>query len=230
MLAGTRLHPVLGPARVDRVLHRGPGWPQGHGRHLQGQSPGARKVWGLAFVVIYVGFGVAMPLAFLHGNNAHANSQVGGITLSSGEKKGRILFGEHCGVCHTLAAANAVGKVGPNLDTLRPPAVLVLHTINNGCLQKPADAQQPAGLPGAGEHACRGRRGDRRSAGLRVRREGRGQRVRRAVRPGRVDRTGAGCRGHGLPEDATAGWRIAPGPEIRLAGQQMLVKPWSSGP
>jgi hypothetical protein len=33
-----------------------------------------------------------------------------------------------------LAAANAIGKVGPNLDTLKPPESLVLHTINNGCL------------------------------------------------------------------------------------------------
>ena len=47
---------------------------------------------------------------------------------------GRELFGEHCGVCHTLAAANAIGKVGPNLDTLQPPASLVLNTIDNGCL------------------------------------------------------------------------------------------------
>ena len=111
---------------------------------------GARKVWGLAFVVIYIGFGVAMPLAFLHGNNANANSQVGGITLNSGEKNGRILFGEHCGVCHTLAAANAVGKVGPNLDTLRPPASLVLHTINNGCLQKPPTPNSPEACLGQG--------------------------------------------------------------------------------
>ena len=87
----------------------------------QGFARDAARSWGLAFVVIYIGFGVAMPLAFLHGNNANANSQVGGITLTAGEKNGRILFGEHCGVCHTLAAANAVGKVGPNLDTLRRP-------------------------------------------------------------------------------------------------------------
>ena len=26
--------------------------------------------------------------------------------------------------------------VGPNLDQLKPPASLVLHTIQNGCLQK----------------------------------------------------------------------------------------------
>ncbi|MDE3132395.1 MAG: hypothetical protein KGL16_14685, partial [Acidobacteriota bacterium] len=43
--------------------------------------------------------------------------------------------------CHTLAADNAVGKTGPNLDSLRPPKALVLHTIANGCLQKPTASQ-----------------------------------------------------------------------------------------
>ena len=47
------------------------------------------------------------------------------------------LFGQNCGVCHTLAAANGIGKVGPNLDTLKPPQKLVLDTINNGCVQNP---------------------------------------------------------------------------------------------
>jgi len=44
-------------------------------------------------------------------------------------------------VCHTLAAASAVGKTGPNLDQLKPPASLVLHTLKNGCLQKPVGNQ-----------------------------------------------------------------------------------------
>jgi mono/diheme cytochrome c family protein len=95
-------------------------------------------------VILYVGFGVALPLGFLIGNHANANSQVGGYKLTAAEKQGRELFGRHCGVCHTLAGANAVGKVGPNLDTIKPSASLVLHTIVNGCLQSPppGDTQQ----------------------------------------------------------------------------------------
>ena len=73
-------------------------------------------------------------LALLIGNHAKASAQVGGYKLTAGERSGRELFGDHCAVCHTLAAANAVGKVGPNLDMLKPPASLVLHTIANGCL------------------------------------------------------------------------------------------------
>jgi mono/diheme cytochrome c family protein len=73
----------------------------------------------------------------LTGNHHNANAQVGGIKLTAAEKSGRELFGEHCGVCHTLDAANAVGKVGPNLDTLKPAQSTVLNTINNGCLPNP---------------------------------------------------------------------------------------------
>jgi mono/diheme cytochrome c family protein len=79
-------------------------------------------------------FGIALPILMLVGNHDNANAQVGGMKLTPGEKAGRELFGEHCGVCHTLAAANTAGKVGPNLDLLKPSESIVLHTIQNGCL------------------------------------------------------------------------------------------------
>jgi mono/diheme cytochrome c family protein len=101
-------------------------------------------------VIAYIGFGVLIPVGFLRGNRDNASAQVGGITLTADEKQGRELFGTHCGVCHTLAAANAVGKVGPNLDQLRPPASLVLHTISNGCLQKPQTTSSPQNCLGQG--------------------------------------------------------------------------------
>jgi hypothetical protein len=100
-------------------------------------SPGGRKLAGAIFVVIYVFFGIALPLVILVGNHSNASGQIGGIKLNAAEKTGRDLFGEHCGICHTLAAANAIGKVGPNLDMLQPTESLVLHTINNGCLANP---------------------------------------------------------------------------------------------
>jgi len=104
---------------------------------LQSQSRGARTALTFIFVVVYIGFGIAIPAAILNGNQAHASSQIAGVRLTSAEKHGRQLFGQNCGICHTLAAANAVGKVGPNLDMLKPPASLVLNTINNGCVQNP---------------------------------------------------------------------------------------------
>ena len=103
----------------------------------QPQSRGGRKVAWTLLAIVYVGFGVILPVVMLTGNRARASNQIGGIRLSAAEKRGRELFGEHCGVCHTLAGANAIGKVGPNLDILRPPSQLVLNTIANGCLQNP---------------------------------------------------------------------------------------------
>ena len=109
---------------------------------FQAQSFAARRAAGILFAFIAIGFGVVLPLVFLTGNHAKANGQVGGLKLTAAEKRGRELFGEHCGVCHTLAAANAVGKVGPNLDLIQPTEQLVLHTIRYGCLQNPAAGSQ----------------------------------------------------------------------------------------
>jgi cytochrome c6 len=95
---------------------------------------GSNTIVAVLFVFVTIGLGIALPLVILHGNHANASDQVGGVKLSADAKSGRSLFGQHCAVCHTLAAANAIGKVGPNLDLLKPPAAEVLHTIENGCL------------------------------------------------------------------------------------------------
>jgi mono/diheme cytochrome c family protein len=42
------------------------------------------------------------------------------------------LFSDNCANCHTLAAAGASGKVGPNLDQLRPGSDLLVSQITNG--------------------------------------------------------------------------------------------------
>jgi mono/diheme cytochrome c family protein len=126
------------------------GAPGGAREARRRQSPATRRTAAALFVIVYIGFGVLIPVGFLRGNRENASAQVGGITLTANEKQGRELFGAHCGVCHTLAAANGVGKVGPNLDQLRPPASLVLHTINNGCLQKPLATSSPQNCLGQG--------------------------------------------------------------------------------
>jgi mono/diheme cytochrome c family protein len=128
-------------------IRQGPSAAPGRWRRPTGA---ARGVAGIAFVVMYIGFGVGIPIAFLTGNHANANSQIGGIKLTAAEKTGRELFGQHCGVCHTLAGANAVGKVGPNLDSIRPSEQLVLHTITNGCLQSPPSPSDPETCLGEG--------------------------------------------------------------------------------
>jgi hypothetical protein len=111
---------------------------------LQAKSPGGSRLASLALVIIYAGFGIAIPVTLLTGNHANASSQYDGIKLNANDKAGRILFGQHCAICHTLAAANAVGKVGPNLDVLQPPKSLVLTTIQNGL--SVGDGTMPQGI------------------------------------------------------------------------------------
>jgi mono/diheme cytochrome c family protein len=136
---------VLGLGVFWLAIRRRPG---GAVAPARAESYKARRASAVAFVIIYVGFGIAMPLGFLIGNHANASAQVGGYRLTANEKQGRLLFGQHCGVCHTLAAANAIGKVGPNLDTIKPAESLVLHTIMFGCLQSPP--------PGNTQQSCLG--------------------------------------------------------------------------
>jgi cbb3-type cytochrome c oxidase subunit III len=45
-----------------------------------------------------------------------AGCGTGGIAKSSDTDRGKTLFTSKCASCHTLAAAKAVGKIGPNLD------------------------------------------------------------------------------------------------------------------
>ena len=42
------------------------------------------------------------------------------------------VFDATCGGCHTLAAADSSGKVGPNLDELEPDAARVVRAIESG--------------------------------------------------------------------------------------------------
>jgi mono/diheme cytochrome c family protein len=136
---------LLGLA-VFFVAGSGPG-----GRRAGARGPSYRgtRAMGFALFIVYVLFGIALPLIFLSGNHANANSQIGGNALTPAEKRGREIFAFRCGFCHTLAGANAVGKVGPNLDDIKPGYSLVFHTIEYGCLQNPPAGSQQSCL-GAG--------------------------------------------------------------------------------
>ena len=95
--------------------------------------------------IVVVGLGVAVPLAIaLVNRDDHAKSAPGGVDLKASEADGRTVFAKYCATCHTLQAANAVGKVGPNLDVLRPPKGLILNAIKHGRAR--GHGQMPAGL------------------------------------------------------------------------------------
>jgi mono/diheme cytochrome c family protein len=52
--------------------------------------------------------------------------------LSAAELHGRALFVQHCGSCHTLAAAGTVGQIGPDLGDIAVNEADVLHAIRTG--------------------------------------------------------------------------------------------------
>jgi mono/diheme cytochrome c family protein len=92
------------------------GGPRGAREALHTDSPIGQRVVTLG-VVILVAFGIAVPTLVLAFNGEHkASVAVGGLHLNASEQRGRDLFARSCAVCHTLAAAKAVGRIGPDLD------------------------------------------------------------------------------------------------------------------
>jgi len=109
------------------------GGPRGAREALHGQSATTRRLTVGSIALVIAGLGIALPAIVLAHNNSGAKKNAkGGIKLNAQQQNGRVLFAGNCATCHTLAASNAVGKVGPNLDVLRPPASLVLDAVSNG--------------------------------------------------------------------------------------------------
>ena len=71
----------------------------------------------------------ALLVAFVAGCGGSSEDSNNAPAASSGGEK---LFTDNCSSCHTLAAAGASGKVGPNLDQLRPGPDLVTSQVNTG--------------------------------------------------------------------------------------------------
>jgi cytochrome c553 len=122
------------------------GGPRGARATLQSQSRAGRRTATIVFAVFYVAIGVAVPVLILVGNDHSANAHVDGttITLTKHEQAGRRIFGTRCASCHTLAAASASGKVGPNLDQLKPPEALVADAVQRG--RQRGSGTMPAGI------------------------------------------------------------------------------------
>ena len=77
----------------------------------------------------------AVLLAFVAGCGG---SDEGSSTPPASAGGAAQLFKDNCSSCHTLAAAGASGKVGPDLDQLRPGPQLVTTQVENGGGAMPA--------------------------------------------------------------------------------------------
>jgi len=118
-------------------------------------SPGAAReayltrggrLFPAIIVLVYVGLGIAIPAAVI----ASRPQSVGAVghlrtqKLTDSERLGKDLFIQTCKSCHTLAAVNARGITGPNLDELGGvDKARVLHAIKIGGV---GDGRMPAQL------------------------------------------------------------------------------------
>lgn len=115
----------------------------GLGSVLHSQSRGSRRFATLAFFVSLLVLGIVVPGLVIAANEDNKDIPHAGVTnLTADEKRGQELFGRRCGLCHSLKAANAVARVGPDLDTLAPNEQLTLNAILEG--RANGNGQMPA--------------------------------------------------------------------------------------
>jgi cytochrome c553 len=104
------------------------------------------RLFQVSIVAIYIAFGLVVPGLVL----ADKGEEAGGVGalrsqgLNEQEQRGKDLFRQQCATCHSLAAVNARGVTGPNLDRIgdvQPQRVL--NAIENGGT---GQGRMPAGL------------------------------------------------------------------------------------
>jgi cytochrome c553 len=78
------------------------------------------RIFTFTIVILYVALGVVVPAAVI-ASRGEAEGGVGalrGEQPSQADEFGKELFIQNCKSCHTLAAVQAHGVTGPNLDEL----------------------------------------------------------------------------------------------------------------
>ena len=106
--------------------------------------PGAKGV--KAYVLVAFGFFLAMMLTVIFVAKEPKESSAASETTTTvaGPSAADLAAGKKvfttvgCSTCHTLKDANATGKVGPDLDQLKPDAARVAKQVTNGGKVMPA--------------------------------------------------------------------------------------------
>jgi mono/diheme cytochrome c family protein len=113
---------VLVPFVVAGVIVMFIAFAGGAGAAREAYLTRGRRAFTISMILLYVGLGVAIPAAVIAGRG----ESVGGTgslrteEIASDKKleDGKQLFIQTCKSCHTLAAVDAHGVTGPNLDEL----------------------------------------------------------------------------------------------------------------
>ncbi len=121
---------VLGLGTVFVAMRGG---PKGASDALHSESRAGRRGMNLGIAAMMAVFGAGVPaLVLLDARDEQASAGPGGTRLNTDLQNGRDLFATYCATCHSLDDANAVGRVGPDLDVLRPAAALSVNAIQEG--------------------------------------------------------------------------------------------------
>lgn len=102
-------------------------------------SPLLASTSGRAATIIGTAFAVA-AFAGCGGSDSGSSSGGGGggKTITAATDGAQIFKEATCASCHTLAAAGAEGRIGPNLDNVKPSASVVVDTVTKGDGSMPA--------------------------------------------------------------------------------------------
>jgi cytochrome c553 len=106
------------------------------------------KLFTFSMLILYVALGVIVPAAVI-ASRGEAEGGVGALRseeLTSQDERGKTLFLQNCKSCHTLAAVQAEGVTGPNLDELggldRERVLNAIERGGTGDGRMPADILQ----------------------------------------------------------------------------------------
>ena len=109
------------------------GGPKAARERRQATPRRGRRGATLLFVLSILLLGIAIPAGVIATEKSRDSIPEANVKeLTETQQHGRELFSQRCKNCHTLAAAKATARVGPNLDELRPPYALVLDAIEEG--------------------------------------------------------------------------------------------------
>jgi cytochrome c553 len=107
----------------------------GPGRARESYLTGGRRFFRFVIPAIYVGIGITIPVFVI----ADRDKAEGGVASLKDKKpserlsQGRDVFRQTCASCHSLAAVNARGVTGPNLDQIgQVNKQRILQAIKNG--------------------------------------------------------------------------------------------------